>query len=889
MFRCLSRLLSALRSPFVGRRAERELDAEMRGHLEEEIDARIRAGASPAEARRAALLEMGGVERSKEECRDIRKGGAGRFAATVFQDLRFALRLFRRHPAPVTIAVCGLALAIGAVTSIFTIVNATLLRPYRMDHPETVVKVAHAGEPSWVGLSYQLFLQMHAATSLATIEASREAPVRLAVTPGSNDEPYRWALFVSGGYLSMLGGRPALGRTLIPTDDTPGAPVVAVVSHRFWMTSHNADLAAIGKSIWINTAPVQVVGVMRPDFTGPMGSPPSVWLTIASYDDVLAGPAFTETGRGSVEVVGRLQPGATALALGENLTTVANQTDARRQRREGPPPSPLFAYHSASPASEPRAFGGDTVPGLIAGFGLVGLVLALACANTANLLMAAAVTRVREVGVRLAMGATRGRLVRQLITESVLLGLIAGGVSLLVTFWTAPVIGRMVEVSPEMSLAPDAGVWLFNFIVALICGVGTGLSPARFGARGNLQYALKTDAGPAGRVRARWRVSFIGFQAAASMLLIAGAGLFARAAIAVAHVEIGYDVDRIVTIGLRADGHVVDTTYLSSALEAVVRVPSIERVSLSQYEPFGFSAEDDVAVRNGRRYDVQTQRVDADYFVTMGLRVLRGRAFTADEARSGAPVALVSESMARDFFDGGDPIGQSTVAVIPPAEAAPGTSRVDSRAPATIIGVVGDALLRLPRGEQSGTIYRPLGPPGDNPPALIVRTATPGLAARAAEDALRRIDARVVLYTRNLRDELDEDLQSQQRIAWLVGPVAVLALVLALVGLYGVTAFVVSQRMKEVGVRMAIGASSARVLQMLVKDSLRPVLIGLAVGAGLALAGGQLLAEALPGISPHDPTAIGGAFLTLLVCASAAVIVPARRAAKTNPAKLLRQ
>jgi len=384
-------------------------------------------------------------------------------------------------------------------------------------------------------------------------------------------------------------------------------------------------------------------------------------------------------------------------------------------------------------------------------------------------------------------------------------------------------------------------------------------------------------------------VSFIGFQAAASMLLIAGAALFARAAITVAHVEVGYDVDRVITIGLRANGRAVDTAYLSSALEALSRVPSIERASLSQYEPFGFSAEDDVAVGSGRRYDVQTQRVDAGYFVTMGLHVVRGRSFTADEVESGAPVALVSESMARDFFNGRDPIGQSTVVVIPPAEVAPGRTRADSGTPATIIGVVGDALLRLARSEHSGAIYRPLGPPGDNAPALILRTATPGLAGRAAEEALRRIDVRVVPYTRSVRDELDEDLQSQQRLAWLVGPVAVLALVLALVGLYGVTAFVVSQRMKEVGVRMAIGASSARVLRMLVKDSLRPVLIGLAVGLGLALAGGHLLAEALPGISPHDPTAIGGAFLILLVCASAAVIVPARRAAKTNPANLLRQ
>jgi hypothetical protein len=284
---------------------------------------------------------------------------------------------------------------------------------------------------------------------------------------------------------------------------------------------------------------------------------------------------------------------------------------------------------------------------------------------------------------------------------------------------------------------------------------------------------------------------------------------------------------------------------------------------------------------DGRAYQLNGIYSDAELFSTIGVRIVRGRAFTVEEAAAEAPVALISEDVARTFFAGREPLGQS-LAAVPLAQN-------DPRRSATIVGVVADALLHRVDGERSGAIYVPLQAKRSNPPTLIIRTSNPGATARAVEDALRSVDARVEPMTRLIRDGLDSYLDGVRRIAWLIGPVAALALLLAALGVYGVTAFVVGQRTEEVSVRMAIGASSTDVIRMLIKDSLRPVVIGLALGLGLALVAGQVLSREIGGISPHDPLSIGGALLILVACALAAVVMPARRVARTDPVGLLRR
>ena len=674
----------------------------------------------------------------------------------------------------------------------------------------------------------------------------------------------------------MLGGRPALGRALQPSDDTVGAPAVIVVSHHFWSTRFNGDPSAVGRTVWLNGSPVTVVGVLPADFTGPTEFRPSFWAPFAAFQ--LLGRPVEPTTRPSVEVVARLAPGTALPAAQDQLTAITRRSSTPAATQM---PAPVVRlYSAASPIDGPdRA---ESYVAIACIFTVVGLVLVLACANTANLLLAGAATRTREIGVRLALGSTRIRLVKQMVTESLLLGLMAGSLGLLFAVWFVPVLGSILEMPPEFSAVPDGRLLLFAVAIATICGLGAGIAPARYGARGDVLSALKSQSGGSGTaVPSRLRTSFVGFQAAVSMLLLVFAALLARTAMVMTRADIGFDADRMLAVSLSAPRTGFDEPgYSQMALAALRDVPSVERASLTQYEPFGHSIERDYFSHDGRSYALYVNRSDADYVPAAGLRILRGRGFTPEEVAREAPVALISDSVARAFFHGTNPLGQSVA----------GMSPETTQAPAIIIGVVADALVtQLLQTQSYGTIYRPLSQRRPNPPSIVVRTANPGMAARAVEDVLRRIDPRVRPTTTIVRNELDAYLGQKRMAAWLAGPAAVLAFVLAGLGVYGVTAFVVSQRTHEVSVRMALGASQADVLRLLVTDSLRPVIIGLVVGLAAALVGSRIAASAFAGISPHDPLAIGLAATTLLAGALVAVVAPASRVAKTDPANMLRQ
>lgn len=882
--RWLTQVHIAFRSFLQPRREERELNEEMQYHLHREIHERLTAGMTEDEARQAALRAMGAMGKSTDECRDLRSGhGLASAAGRVRQDLRFAVRLFRRHPAPIAIALGGLALAIAVVTSVFSIVNATMLRPYGMDDPASVVSVARPGHHVWAGWPYAQFLRMRDATALIGVEAALEERAHVSAVRPNDVVPSRPILFVSGGYLSLLGGRPALGRSLGPSDDVPGAPPAIVVSHHFWTTELNADPSVVGRTVWVNDVPVILVGVLEAAFTGPVRTPQSIWAALSASNDIRNGTRVSATTGPNVGVIGRLAPGVSRQAAEHNLTALVSQpTEAGATTAGHSASQGARLYDAASPIDGPADV--EAYVGLVSVAAIVGLILALACVNAANLLMASAVTRVREVGVRLAMGATTRRLIAQMLTESLLLGAIAGGLGFVLAFWLVPIFGAMVEVPPQIDLAPDGRALIVTTIVAFVSGLGAGLSPARYGARGNVLETLQAQSGSRGRggMPSRFRASFVGFQAAVSMLLLVTAGLLARTAILTARVDIGFDADRLVGVSFDAPWSEFDEgAYVEAAIDAVRAIPSVERASVAQDQPFGPSVEYDRFTHNGRSFMLNVSRSDAELFSTTGVRILRGRAFTPDEVAREAPVALVSESVAKTFFSGRDPIGQSLAEV--PAD---GDRRQD---PAAIVGVVADAMLHRRDGQDFGAIYRPISRQRSNPPSLVVRAATPAATARAIETALRGIDPRVRPATRIVRERLDAYVESRWQLAWLLGPPAVLALLLAGLGVYGVTSFVVSQRTEEVSVRMALGASSTDVLHMLLKDGLRPVVVGLGVGLGLALVVGRLARWELAGIGPYDPVSIGAALAALLLCALIAVVVPARRAARTDPARLLRQ
>jgi predicted permease len=796
----------------------------------------------------------------------------------MLQDLRFALRLFRKHSAPVGISVGGLALAIGVVTSVFSLVNASMLRPYGMDDPSSVMTVALPNHGGWSHWAYSRFLQMREGSTLSTLEASLPERVRFSTAASTDRARDRPILFVSGGYLPTLGGRTSRGRALGPSDDRPGAPAAIVVSDHFWQTELTGDPAVVGKTVWLNDSPVSIVGVMQAEFTGPVKLRPSIWATFAVAKDVLGGLPFDATTRTPVEVIARLAPGATLQAAQDNLTAAVGRASAPGSTAAAAPPGTAAPqlFSVASPIDRPDD--PESVFVIASTFGAVGLVLALACANTANLLMAAAVTRRREIGVRLALGAAPRRLLRQMISESLLLGGLAAGLGFALAMWLAPVLRALVQMSPEIDTAPDGRVVLFTVAVALVCGAGCGLAPARHGVRGSVVSALQFRSGArVAGMPSRSRTWFVGFQVAVSMLLLVVAALLARTAVAKARGDVGFDADRLLAVSVDVPRTQFDERmYLRAALDAVRTVPTVERASITQYLPLGGMAEHSRFAYGDRSYRLQVNRTDADYLATMGVRVLRGRAFTDEEVVREAPIALISASAARALFGDADAVGQSLSHV---------STEGGSDAP-MVIGVVTDTLTDRLRPDSSGAIYRPISLQRSNP-GLIVRTANPGLAAGAVEEALRRIDPRVQPETWRVREKLDAFQSSTQMLVWLTGPIAVLAFLLAGLGVYGVTSFVVSQRRDEVSVRLAIGASAGDVLRLLVKDGLRPVISGLVVGLAAALVVGRLLASSV-GISPYDPLAIGIATTTLLVGAFIAVIVPARRAAQTDPASVLR-
>jgi putative ABC transport system permease protein len=440
---------------------------------------------------------------------------------------------------------------------------------------------------------------------------------------------------------------------------------------------------------------------------------------------------------------------------------------------------------------------------------------------------------------------------------------------------------------------PDARVFLFTVVVALMSGLGAGLAPARHGARGRLLTALQSQHGPHGgtAIPSRLRTSFVGCQAAVSMLLVTFAVLLARTAILMTRADLGFDPDHLLVVSFEPLRKGLDTPeFLQRVLAAVRTVPSVEHASVVEFEPFGSSRAVDRFIHDGRSYDVEISYSDAEFLSTAGVRLLRGRMFTADEVSRHEPVALISETIAREFFDKTDPIGQSLSRV---------PSIGGSQPAATIIGIAADALLDGPEGERYGAIYRPLRPQPSQaytdrgfgvPSSVMVRTADPRAAAHAVEEAVRRAEPDVRPVTQLVRDRLETYLGLKRRLAWLLGPTAALALILAGLGLYGVTAFVLTQRTREVSIRLALGASSSDVWRLLVRDSLRPVVSGISIGLVLALALSGLLAHALmlSGISPHDPLSIGTAVSILLASVLLAVVIPARRAVTRDPAQVLR-
>ena len=481
-----------------------------------------------------------------------------RLVGDAVQDLSHGLRVFRRNPGAVAITVLGLSLAIAVSTSVFTLFSATLLRATGVSEPETTVRVMRAftdgTSTTWPYADY-VTLREHARMP---VEASLRDDARFATSPApgprreagarSDEAGERVQMtFVDEGYLRVFGARPLQGRILQPMDDAPGAPPVVVASYGFWLRRLAADPQAVGRQIWLNGVPTTIVGIAPRSFTGITDQPPAFWAPFASYHVLYSGSPLTRTSPVEVNVYGRIPPGATRAQAEAELGAVAAAAATPA------PGAGLTAGVRLDPAGSPatRVEGGGAILALVLTIVMIvlGLVVLLACVNVANLQLASAIARRREIGVRLALGAARGRIIRQLVTESLALGLAAGAIALLLTLWLGPTLAAIVRLPVTVDMTPDARVYLFLSVMSIAAGIGAGLAPARHGTRGDLLTPLKGDGPAAGSARpSRMRARLIGVQAAASLVLLVLAALLTRATISATQVDIGFDARTLVAV-----------------------------------------------------------------------------------------------------------------------------------------------------------------------------------------------------------------------------------------------------------------------------------------------------------------------------------------------------
>ena len=818
-------------------------------------------------------------------------------------DLTYAVRLLRRSPGVVAVTVLGLGLAIGVSTAVFSLMNAAAFRPTGIDDPASAVRVMRAYR-NGIGNAWRYadYLLLRDGARNVRLEASLRDGASISTRPGTDVADTASLLFVSGGYLSALSNRTLLGRALTAADDVQGAPPVAVVSYVSWSRRLGAATTIIGQQIWLNGTPFTVVGVSPRGFSGTPDTPPEVWVPLANYHTVYGGPPLDRLSSTTVNIIGRVTKGHSNAQAEAELSAVAVSSAVGRREPEAGVESSAARQGESDQARAPAE---GVLTGVrfdpIAGRGgknasamalivvivmtAIGLVLLLACVNVANLLLASAISRQREIGVRLALGASRGRIGRQLLTESLSLGLVGGASGLFFTIWLVPLLAATVQAPASVDLAPDMRVYLFLGLVSVVAGFGAGLAPARHAIRDDLMSPLKgVGARAEGVTRpVRLRTAFVGVQAGASLVLLVLAALLARGMVRASQVDIGFDGGRLLTMSPAFGRGTYDAAgakaYWELALERVRALPGVQSASLAEYPPFGDANRVTSFRRAGNRYTIYHNDTRAEYFATLGLRAVRGRTYTAAEVEGRAPVAVISETLARDFFPGEDPIGQSLGRILD-------NSGENSRA--TIIGVVSNAITARLREPGSATLYQPM----DQTLAakMVIRTAgAPEVLIPSLRSAVHSIDPRVRLSITPVSERLQQQLAEPRALASLAGVLAAVALALAVVGMYGVTAFVVGQRTQEISVRIALGASGRDIMRLLLHDSLRPVTIGLAAGVFVALLGGRVFAGVLYGVSTADPIAFVAALLVLLSAATLAVIVPTRGAAAADPAAVLRQ
>jgi len=806
--------------------------------------------------------------------------------STLFQDLRYGLRMLAKNPGFTAVAVLSLAVGIGANTTIFSFVNALLFRQPAVEAPGRLLEVWQrntkgSGVGEYMPLSYPGYVYDRDHNQVFSSLLAFDGEMRPVSWSRSAEGGLVQSQLVSGNFFSALGVKLVLGRTFLPEEDrVPPPHLVIVLSRAFWQQHLGSDPAILGKTLTLNGADFTVVGVAPAGFTGIIvGNEPDLWAPLSATHEFTHDPNYL-AGWNTFWLfgVGRLNPGVTPSQAQADLSVLSH-----RLQQDHP---------ESNKEIEAATFPVNLVPGPFRGYvaaftgllmAVVGLVLLIACANAANLLLAKAMARRREIATRLALGASRGRLIRQTLTESLLLSSMGGAAGLVFALWAVPPLLALKPSSLpiRIDVPIDWRVLAFTFLLALATGIVFGLAPALRSSKLELVQALKDEASVAGFRRSRLRSALVIAQVSVCLVLLIGAGLCVRSLLNARSIDPGFDTRHAVIAqldpGSLGYSESKGKAFYRELLERVGALPGVSSASLTGYLPLGTARQTRGVTIGQCEFITETMYVGPSFCRTMGIPLMRGRDFTADDAMALPRPAIVNEEMARRSWPGQDPIGNRM-----------GLVHDKSHNDLVVVGVVKTGKYRTLSEEPQPFMYLPL----DYRPraTLVVRTeGDPSALLASVRREVQALDPNVVpIDLETMKQYMALPLFPAHTTGLLLGAFGILALVLAVTGLYGVISYGVGQRTREIGVRMALGANQSDVLKLVLRQGMLLTVVGVSLGVIASLAVTRVLSSLLYGIRPTDGATYISVSLILTGVALAACYIPARRATKVDPMVALR-
>ena len=928
-----------LRALFQRRETERELDEELQQYLDQGVEKHMRTGMSREEALRTARVEFGSQEATKDYVRDA---GWESTIDSVWADLRFAARMMRKSPGFTAIVVVTLALGIGANTALFTVVNAVLLKPMPVKDPRQLVLMEwdwsdhsmsmargydgtatsdFSPNGNLQGTSFPYLTYERMRTQKETFESVFAfCPIEQLNMIADGNAEVSSGQMVTGDYFGGMGVQAWRGRLLTELDDRAGAPPAAVISWRYWQRRFGGETSAVGKIVTINDVKFTIVGVTSPAFEGALELEESANITIPVQTNLLVHPGNAELGEPGLwwlKMMARLQPGVSreqALARMDSVFQKSaidawHQGTSKRNQDTSSTPT-VYPRLTLAPGAQGDEFARRRYrQPLMLLMGVVGLVLLIACINVANLLLARSSARQQEFSMRVALGASRWRLVRQLLTESLLLAAMAGVVGSVAAIWSKDLLLRWsawIRNGAALDAHIDIRVLAFTFGISALTGILFGLAPAMRAGRTQLAPGVKAQIGNAGRTRTLAGRLLIIAQVAVSLVLLVAATLFLRTLRNLHMVETGFNVKNVLLFRVKPETNGYTSTTVGPLydrmIERIAGIPGVTAVSLSRHPLLArshrvlrvFIKPGDA--NNGQRAEVNV--VSPSFMDTMGIPLVMGRGLRTSDTATSTHVVVVNQAFAKKYLPGVDPIGEHFYLGgggegTGNPRTQPGMTRPNDNV-LEIVGMARDAKYTGLREEVKPTVYQPYEQSPSTQAAFEVRYSGDAAAITPAlRQAVQQVDPRLPIFElRTQAEQTEESVGEETMFANLSSAMGALTLLLAAVGLYGILSYTVGRRTREIGVRMALGAQRSAVMGMVLRESLLLVAVGLLAGIPIALASGRaasnVLEDLLYGVKPSDPLSLGIAIAVMIAVVAFSGYFPARRASRTDPMNALR-